>query len=319
MKLRPVVTATALFFLGLHGAQALTLVPEGNRNAEQPGIPAASAKRTKATKSSFDAKYAKVLNLLQNDTRLRSKIKQISAQYGISPLHMAGAIVGEHTYNVDAYDRLQTYYVKALAYVASDITFEANGEKVADFVDRPQFEACKSLKGSEALWTCRERVWNSAFRGKTVDGIDFPNNRFSAVFFQPFYAGQTFGIGQLNPLTALQMSDRVNQVSGLPRLDVNNANEVYRTIMDPDLTLPYMAATIRNAIDAYKKIADVDISENPGITATLYNTGDPETRAAALAGENEKRRQAGEPEKLPEENYYGWLINDRLNDLKALF
>jgi hypothetical protein len=319
MKLKPVLAAIFATLLGASCAQALTLVPEGNRNAEQPGIPSASANRTKATKSTFDAKYAKVLKLLQNDSKLRSKIKQISAQYGISPLHMAGAIVGEHTYNVDAYDRLQTYYVKALAYVASDITFEANGEKVSDFVDRPQFDGCKSLKGSEALWTCRERVWNRVFRGNSVDGIDYPNNRFSAVFFQPFYAGQTFGIGQLNPLTALQMSDRVSQVSGLPRLDVNDANEVYRTIMDPDLTLPYMAATIRNAIDAYKKIADVDISQNPGITATLYNTGDPEARAAALAGENQKRRQAGEPEKLPEENYYGWLINDRLSDLRALF
>jgi hypothetical protein len=308
----------ALFFC-LSAAQAMTIVPEGNRNVEQPGIPAASSNRTKSTKSSFDAKYAKVLKLLQNDAKLRSKITQISAQYGISPLHMAGAIVGEHTYNVDAYDRLQTYYVKALAYVASEIKFEANGETVSDFITRPQFDACKPLSGSEALWTCRERVWNTSFRGKTVDGIDYPNNRFSAVFFQPFYAGQTFGIGQLNPLTALQMSDRVNQVSGLPKLDVNNANEVYRTIMDPDLTLPYMAATVRNAIDAYKKIANVDISQNPGIVATLYNTGDPEARAQALAEENRRRAETGEPAKLPEENYYGWLVNDRIEDLRALF
>ena len=73
--------------------------------------------------------------------------------------------------------------------------------------------------GSYALWTCRESVWNRSFRGKTVDGTAFPNDRFSATFFQPFYAGQTFGLGQLNPLTALQMSDLVHQVSGLPKLD----------------------------------------------------------------------------------------------------
>jgi Protein of unknown function (DUF1402) len=319
MHFKRAIAVGAAFILCLSSAHAMTVVPEGNRYAEQPDIPGASTNRTKATNSTFDAKYEKVLRLLQNDEKLRSKIKQISEQYGISPLHMAGAIVGEHTYNVDAYDRLQTYYVKALAYVASEIKFEANGENVADFISRPQFEACKSLSGSEALWTCRERVWNTSFRGKTVDGIDYPNNRFSAVFFQPFYAGQTFGIGQLNPLTALQMSDLVNQVSGLPKLDVDNANEVYRTIMDPDLTLPYMAATVRNAIDAYKKIANVDISQNPGIVATLYNTGDPEARAQVLAEENRRRAEAGEPAKLPEENYYGWLINDRIEDLKALF
>ena len=49
--------------------------------------------------------------------------------------------------------------------------------------------------------------------------------------------------------------------------------------MDPDLTLPYVAATLRNRIDAYRDIAGFDISQNPGITATLYNVGNPEARA----------------------------------------
>jgi hypothetical protein len=318
MIFKPLLAASFAFYVMTSSASALTLVPEGNRNVEQPGIPAASTKRTAALKSSFEAKYQKVLALLKSDEKLRSKIKSVSAQYGISPLHMAGAIVGEHTYNVDAYDRLQTYYVKALNYVASDIVFESNGESVIDFVARPQFEACKSLSNSESLWICRERVWNAQFRGKTVDGADFPDSRFSAVFFQPFYSGQTFGIGQMSPLTALQMSDRVNKVSGLPKLDVKDAREVYRTIMDPDLTLPYMAATIADAIDAYKK-AGFDISGNPGLTATLYNLGDPAARAAALAEQNKQLKQDSQPEKLPEENYYGWLVNDKIDDLKALF
>ncbi len=89
--------------------------------------------------------------------------------------------------------------------------------------------------------------------------------------------------------------------------------------MDPDLTLAYVAATISKSIDAYKSIAGFDISGNPGLTATLYNVGNPEQRAEALKAENDKRRAAGEPEKLPEENYYGWLVNDKLSELKALF
>ena len=319
MHVKTSLAAAAVFCLGAFPAIAMTQVPEGNRNAEQPGIPAASAKRTAALKSSYEAKYQKVLGLLQSDAKLRSKIKSVSAQYGISPLHMAGAIIGEHTYNVDAYDRLQSYYVKALSYVSSDISFEYEGESVSDFVSRPQFDDCKGKSGSNALWTCRERVWNAQFRGKSVGGVEFPDNRFSAVFFQPFYAGQTFGLGQLNPLTALQMTDIVHKMSGLPALDVKDSNEVYRTIMDPDLTLPYMAATIRNSIDAYKRIAGFDISANPGVTATLYNVGDPEARAFSLKAENEKRKAAGEAEKMPEENYYGWLVNDKIGDLKALF
>jgi Protein of unknown function (DUF1402) len=232
---------------------------------------------------------------------------------------MVGAIVGEHTYNVDAYDRLQTYYVKAVSYVSNDISFSYEGQAIADFVQRPEFEPCVSMKGSYTLWNCRENIWNSTFRGQTVNGVAYPRNRFSAVFFQPFYAGQTFGLGQLNPLTALQMTDMVNRISGLPKIDASDGKEVYRTIMDPDLTLPYMAATLKNSIDAYKRIAGFDISKNPGLTATLYNTGNPEMRARALAAENETRAAAGEPEKLPEENYYGWLINNKLGELKTLF
>lgn len=303
----------------MFGAQAATLAPPGNRNAEQPDIPGASSRRTQATNTTFQAKYRKVYALLQNDAGLRGKIRQAAAAYGIDPMHIVGAIVGEHTYNVDAYDRLQTYYVKAISYLSSKLAFAYDGEDITDFVQRPQFQKCAGKSDSYDLWECREQVWNHSFRGKTVGGTSFPNDRFGATFFQPYYAGQTFGLGQLNPLTALQMSDLVHQVSGLPKLDVGDPNGVYKTIMDPDLTLPYVAATIRKSIDAYKDIAGFDISDNPGITATLYNVGNPEQRAYALKVENAKRRAAGEPEKLPEENYYGWLVNDKLPELKALF
>lgn len=300
-------------------AAAATLVPPGNRHEAQPDVPGASAKRTRESNSTFERKYRKVLALLQNDGDLRSKIKKVAGQYGIDPLHMAGAIVGEHTYNVDAYDRLQTYYVKAVAYLQSDFGFAHNGEKVGDFVARPQFERCAKHSESYDLWSCREAIWDAQFRGKTVDGASFPNDRFSAVFFQPFYAGQTFGIGQLNPLTALQMTDMVARVSGMPKLEADDAQEVYRTIMDPDRTLAYMAATLKTSIEAYRSIAGFDIAQNPGITATLYNVGNPEQRARALRAENDKRRKAGQPPRLPEENYYGWLVNDRIDDLKPLF
>ncbi|MEO3997079.1 DUF1402 family protein [Mesorhizobium sp. CAU 1732] len=304
---------------GAASAGAATLVPPGNRHAEQPGVPAASANRTRAARSTYDAKYRKVYALLQTDNALRSKIVSVSARYGIDPMHMVGAIVGEHTYNVDAYDRLQTYYVKAASYLGSNFNFSHGGESVSAFVARPQFQSCASVSDSYDLWSCREAVWEKTFRGRTVDGASFPNDRFSAVFFQPFYAGQTFGIGQLNPLTALQMSDLVTRVSGLPKLDHENPQQVYRTIMDPDLTLAYVAATLKTSIDAYRKIAGFDISKNPGVTATLYNVGNPEQRAYALKAENERRRRAGETPRLPEENYYGWLVNDKIAELQALF
>jgi hypothetical protein len=115
------------------------------------------------------------------------------------------------------------------------------------------------------------------------------------------------------------MSDLVHRVSGLPELTSGNPQQVYKTIMDPDLTLAYVAATLKKAIDAYRNVAGFDISRNPGITATLYNVGDPEARAEALKRENDQRTSGGEEPRMPEENYYGWLVNDKLPELRALF
>ena len=304
--------AAALLIQSQTAALAVDVVPAGNRNAEQPAIPGASVRRTKAGRTSFDAKYEKVRDLLANDRQLTGKIKAVAGKYGIDPIHMVGAIVGEHTYNVDAYDRLQSYYVKAASYTGN-FRFAYDGESIGDFLARPEFAACAGKKGSYALWTCREGVWNRTFRGHSVGGTSFPDNRFSAVFFQPFYAGQTFGLGQINPLTALTLTDDVARISGYDRLDENDAAGVYQAIMDPDTSLAYMAAAIRRSIDAYRKIAGVDISKNPGLTATLYNIGNPDARAAAFAA----RRAAGEAT-WPEENYYGWLINDKLEELRSL-
>ncbi|AXA40611.1 DUF1402 family protein [Rhizobium leguminosarum] len=295
-------------------AFAMQTVPAGNRHAEQPDIPGASIRRTKGTKSSFDLKYEKVHELLATDHELMGKIRKISSAYGINPIHVVGAIVGEHTYNVDAYDRLQAYYVKAASYAGESFRFAYDGESVDEFVARPQFSECKGKSDSYTLWSCREDVWESDFRGKTVGGKSFPNNRFSAVFFQPFYAGQTFGLGQVNPLTALMLSDLVTRVSGYPKLNEKDAGAVYKAIMDPDISLAFVAASIRRSIDDYKEIAGMDISGNPGLTATLYNVGNSRQRAAALAAKN---RGAGTTV-WPEENYYGWLINDKLDELKGL-
>lgn len=307
---------TGVFALMLGtAAHAVTLVPEGNRNATQPAVPGASANRTKQMQTTYEAKYQKIYGLLKSDRSLRTKIKSAAAAYNIDPVHIAGAIIGEHTYNVDAYDQLQTYYVKAISYVKQGVSFSYKGEAVSDFVKRPEFEKCAALKESYSLWTCRENIWDTKFRGKKTDGVSYPNNRFAAVFFQPFYAGQTFGLGQISPLTALQMSDMVNRVSGLPKLTADDGAQVYKTIMDPDLTLPYMAATIKHSITAYKKYADFDISKNPGITSTLYNTGGADARARALGAANIGRSSP----QLPQENYYGWLVNSKIADLKALF
>jgi hypothetical protein len=296
------------------------MVPPGNRNAEQPEIPYGALSRTRATAGSFQGKYEKIRDLLAGNRKLQEKIRAAATLYAIEPIHIVGGLVGEHTYNVDALDHLQTYLVKAASYLGTKLSFAYDGESVLEFVQRPQFTPCHGLTDSYDLWTCRESVWNTQFRGNNVEGKDWPDNRFGTVFFQPLYAGQTFGLGQLNPLTALRVNDLVVQVSGFERLNAAQAPEVYEAIMDPDSSLHYMAAVIRMAIDAYAQIAGVDISGNPGITATLYNLGDVRTRAMALRSRMEKQFAGDTNVKQvwPQENYYGWLVNEKLDELLPL-
>ena len=293
-------------------AMAVIKVPPGNRNAQQPAIPYGAVSRTRATNGSFQGKYEKIRDLLAADRKLVGKIKKAASEYGIEPIHIIGALVGEHTYNVDALDHLQTYYVKAISYFNSDVQFAYDREKVSKFVKRPEFSQCEAAIDSYDRWACRESVWEKQFRGKNHGGKSWPNDRFGKVFFQPFYAGQTFGLGQLNPLTALRVTDLVNRVSGLRKLSADQAPKVYKTIMEPDSTLKYMAAVLRISIDAYRDTAGYDISDNPGITATLYNLGDVRNRAEAL------RQKNSGGQVLPTENYYGWLVNEKRGELEAI-
>jgi len=320
MNFRPQLCLMLMFsFFATSAAYSVTKVPSGNRNITQPTIPYGSLKRTRSGKATFDKKYQKIRALLESNTKLISKIKKTAAAYNFDPIHIIGALVGEHTYNVDALDRYQTYYVKALAYLNQDLSFRFKGVTVAEFVTRSEFSDCSGINSNYDKWSCRERIWNNRFRGKNIDDIHYPDDRFGRVFFQPLFAGQTFGLGQLNPLTALKVTDIVQRTSGLKPLKVTNAPQVYKTIMDPDSSLIYMAAVIRNSIDVYKRIAGFDISSNPGITATLYNLGNVKARARNLAATNKQRRVLGQQPLLPEENYYGWLVNDKLKELKNLF
>ncbi|MGV1791408.1 DUF1402 family protein [Rhizobium sp. A37_96] len=294
-------------------AHELVRVPAGNRNSSQPPIPNTSVLRAKAFNTTYEEKYQKIVGVLRDDKDLMASIRKAAQAYQIDPIHIVGALVGEHTYNITIVNRVKSYYVKALAYSQSDFKFSYKDVTVQSFVKRPEFAHCDAFTGSAQLWECRDETWDGSFRGKVVDGVTYENMTFQRAFFQPFFAGQTFGLGQISPLTALEVTDLVHATSGLPKLSVDDPQAIYRDIMDPDRSVIYIAAIVRDAIDAYRA-QGFDITDNPGLTATLYNVGQPRRRALAL-------RQAADAaggKKLPEENYYGWLVNDRLPELRGL-
>ena len=154
------------------------VVPPGNRSASQPTISYSSVRRTADTGGTFAAKYKLVYASLAKDRALIDKIKKTAAVYGIDPIHLIGAIVGEHTYNVDVFDNLQGYYMKALEYVGTNVQFAYLGQPIDVFVERPEFKACAEANSDYDLWTCREDVWRKSFQGKKVDGVAYPDDRF---------------------------------------------------------------------------------------------------------------------------------------------
>ena len=298
----------------------ITVIPADYHAKEQPKVYAGSYVLTTIHDSGgFKEKYAKVYALLSRDKALMGKIKKAAAAYGIDPIHIIGAIVGEHTYNIDTYDTLQTYYVKALEYVSDkSFVFQYNHETAEHLFQRPQFAKCNELKSNYELWDCRQTVWNTVFFGRIVDGKLYPHDRLHRVFFQPMFSGQTFGIGQISPVAALMVTDLTHAKSGLPLLTINNASEVYQQIMNPDWGVIYIAAQIKMSIDMYRNIAGFDISKNPGITATLYNLGDAATRARQLKAVNDARKAKGQSPLFPQENFYGWFVNEKAEDLRKL-
>ncbi len=301
-------------------AADVIVVPPGNRSQKQPKIYSGSRFLTAIRNTgSFDEKYKRVYAVFANNPKLIARIKQVSGIYGIDPVHVIGAIIGEHTYNIDTFDTLQDYYVKAMQYSDNNtLKFSYKGQTAAELFAMPQFAKCEALQNNYEKWDCRQTVWNRVFMGKFVDGRMYFKDRLHRVYFKPSFGGQTFGFGQLSPVAALMVTDVTHSKAGLPLLTIDDASEVYEQIMSPDTSLHYVAANIRVEIDMYKKIAGFDISQNPGITATLYNLGDAATRARELKAENDKRAAQGKPPVYPQENFYGWLVNDKEAELRAL-
>ncbi len=298
----------------------ITVVPASYHAKTQPPVAVQSFLLTLMQRGgNWDDKYRHVVEVLATDKRLMANIKKAAKIYGVDPVDIVGAIVGEHTFNMNVLDTLQTYYVKALQYMNNkSLTFEYQGELAKDFFERPQFANCETIKINFEKWDCRETVWNRQFEGKAVGGKSWPPTRLNRVFFAPAYAGQTFGVGQLGPVVALSVTDIVHRKNGFPLLSIDDAPQVFSQIMSPDASMYYIAAALRMSIDSYRKYADFDISQNAGIVATLYNLGDAATRAQDLKAVNDQRAKQGLPPQFPQENFYGWFINEKIDDLRKL-
>ena len=89
--------------------------------------------------------------------------------------------------------------------------------------------------------------------------------------------------------------------------------------MDIDTNIHYVAASVVAEIVNYKKYANMDISNNIGILATLYNLGAEKRRAVQLGKSNAALVKSEKDIEYPKENFYGWYMNKKEDDIKLLF
>lgn len=104
----------------------------------------------------------------------------------------------------------------------------------------------------------------------------------------------------------------VHEKMNLDFFDLTDSRTPMQIIFDHQQMLAYIAAMIKNSIQIYRQFANVDISNNPGLTTTLYNIGD-EYKHAVLY--NEKRLKLNSHQ-YPAVNYMGWYINYFENDIR---
>ncbi|MCB0411381.1 MAG: DUF1402 family protein [Bdellovibrionales bacterium] len=217
---------------------------------------------------------SKAVGLVRN---MKGKIKKAATAFGIDPIHIAAAIAGEQALNVGGEDTAQYYALRLETFVDGWIGRNSGrGKELFNLISSAEYRDCNSKRSDYSFWTCVSAKWERSTGRKM-------GTPFSKYFFDPNGRGLTFGVGQMSPVRALMLTDKVSRV-GIRKLQFRyngDLGPIYEHILDPDTVVYYIAASIKTSIDAYAQYAGLDISMNPAITSTLYNTGKEYAKASS--------------------------------------
>jgi hypothetical protein len=276
-------------------SQAQTVVP----------IAAEDLTRSISARNNLD----KVLSVVKE---LKRPINSAARAFGIDPIHIAAAIAGEHAINVSLRDSAQNLAARSFsnAQTWAQINHDPS-TNLAVVIAEEKYQKCYQNTRDYDLWICIVDTWNRSNAINVLMGQKEFFRRFTSHFFNPnafMDIGMTFGVGQMSPVRALMVDDLVakagrNSIDFLKHSDVSR---IYANILDPKSVVYYVAATVSYSIAIYKS-GDFDISQNPGLTATLYNNG------------NEKLllRRTLRERRLPETNDLGKWVNQNIEAIRS--
>lgn len=262
----------------------------------------------------LDEKFLKITNSLKKED-VFEKIKIIAPKYGISPESLAACIIGEHVFNVDLTDQFQNYFISIYSkWVDKHNAIQTVYHQLLKEDDIKIILQNKEISDYEK-WDTIMKIYNKKYRGTK----DYPNKNFVFTFFNPYGAGLTYGLGQLSPIRILLTNDIAIKMGKMKKIEPTNTEDLYFSTLDVDTNINYVAASVVASITNYKKYAQFDISNNIGVIATLYNLGDEKKRAIDLYEKNQNLRKENKSIIFPVENFYGWYMNKKENEIKVLF
>jgi len=267
------------------------------------GVAMSAESRTELAEKLGQQKIPEILNKLNNEGLLKEAIR-LGQIYNLDPLHILGPIIGENSFNGFIDRTIQDSYHKM--FQSSDI--QKMSEKMAAIVNTAGGQEC--LQSDIAnYWKWRCIVFYSA-RASNNSNADLINGFYNITGKNT----GSFGLGQIQPFLLWSLNDIVVEKAKYEKFQVVNLEKPMRIIFNNKEMLAYIAANAVASIQIYKMMAGVDISQNPGLTTTLYNVGDEYRRAYMM---NEQRTKIN-PQALPQVNYMGWYINHFASQIRTV-
>jgi len=238
-------------------------------------------------------KIPKILAAL-NEEGLLSETLKLAKAFNIHPMHILGPIIGENSFNGAIDNTIQNSFAKM--FTESD--FKVMSSRIKIITEDPSTNGCLDLKISNYWkWRC--------LLNKTSYLANGSNRDFISWFYQISNKGQgTFGLGQAQPFLLWSVSDLVAEKTkslgyNYQTYELTDMKKPFQIIFNNKEMLAYIAAMAHVSITVYKQVAGVDISQNPGLSTTLYNVGDEYQRAYlnTVRGSD------------PQVNFMGWYVN----------
>ena len=210
----------------------------------------------------------------------RTLIHETAGRFGIPALALAGVVAAELTLLHDPYDA------------------------VADGLFRAYFGTLEEedLRNWVSL---QEALYQRQLRDGADPGLRLLKNPYL----------WSVGPAQVSFRNVLFYEPRLASLDGREERSIA---EMIAAALSPRGSLEYAAVILLEAQEAYARYAELDVSRQPGILATLYHLGSPARRALRLGEENRRRELLGEVRARPEQNFYGAFVEARAGELEEL-